>query len=67
MDRKKLIQYMLRGLGYLAAVVLAIAFIRSLLREGVAFADGLRNPYIWVCAVLAGASTAFGLWKKNGK
>ncbi len=65
MDKKKLIRYILLGLGYVAAVVLAIAFIRSLLQEGVTFEDGLRNPYIWLCAILAGGSTAFGLWKKN--
>ncbi len=67
MDKKNLIKYILLGLGYIAAVVLVIAFVRSLLQEGVTFADGLRNPYIWLCAVLAGGSTAYTLWKKNSK
>lgn len=67
MDKKNLIKYILLGLGYIAAVVLVIAFVRSLLQEGVTFADGLRNPYIWLCAVLAGCSTAYTLWKKNSK
>ena len=67
MDKKNLIKYILCGIGYVAVVVLVISLVRSLLNSGVTFADGLRNPYIWLCAVLAGVSTAWTQWKKSSK
>ena len=65
MDRKNLIKYILCGIVYVAVVVLVISLVRSLLNSSVTFADGLRNPFIWLCAVLAGVSTAYTQSKKS--
>lgn len=65
MDRKNLIRYILCGIVYVAVVVLVISLVRSLLDSSATFTDGLRNPYIWLCAVLAGVSTAYTQSKKS--
>ena len=65
MDRKNLIKYILCGIVYVAVAVLVISLVRSLVNSSATFADGLRNPYIWLCAVLAGVSTAYTQSKKS--
>ena len=65
MDRKNLIRYILCGIVYVAVVVLVISLVRSLLDSSATFTDDLRNPYIWLCAVLAGVSTAYTQSKKS--
>lgn len=60
----KTAKYLLTGIGTFIGCLLAIAFLRSLIK-GIPFADGIKTVTNWLFAAVGGVGAAYSVWKKD--
>ena len=60
----KTAKYLLTGIGTFIGCLLAIVFLRSLIK-GIPFADGIRSVTNWLLAAMGGIGSTYSVWKKD--
>lgn len=64
--KRKMILYILCGIGGLAASILILAGGRSLIHGGT-FADGFTDFWNWAISIMAGVSCGYSYWYNDNR
>ena len=67
MKTKSLLKYIVIGIVCAGLFLVVFAFVGTLLHSEKTFADGFKDVFDYVLAVVFGTSVAYSVWKKDNQ
>ena len=67
MKTKSLLKYIVIGIVCAGLFLVVFAFVGTLLHPEKTFADGFKDVFDYVLAVVFGTSVAYSVWKKDNQ